>query len=92
MEINDEVIIRDLVRDEEEAVVGYEKAILNVKDDELKKVLADIKNEELVHIGELKELLNKIGVDDKPYVKQGEEEAAEKLMESIKELYAIFID
>ena len=90
MEVNDEIIIRDLIRDEEEAVVGYEKAKLNVKDEELKKVLEDIKNEELVHIGELKELLNKIGVNDKAMIQQGEEEAAEKLMESIKELYAIF--
>ena len=90
MELNDEIIIRDLIRDEEEAIVGYEKAILDVKDKELVKVLEDIKNEEIVHIGELKELLHKIGVDDKALIDQGREEAGEKLMESIKELYAIF--
>ena len=90
MEFNDEIIIRDLIRDEEEAIVGYEKAILGIKDKELVKVLKDIKNEEIVHIGELKELLHKIGVNDKHLIEQGKEEAGEKLMESIKELYAIF--
>lgn len=88
--LNDEIIIRDLIRDEEEAIVGYEKAICSVIDTDLVKVLEDIKNEEIVHIGELKTLLNKIGVCDCELEREGNEEASNKLMEAVKELYGIF--
>lgn len=90
MSLNDEIIIRDLIRDEEEAIVGYEKAICNVLNTDLIKVLEDIKNEELVHIGELKELLNRIGVYDEHLINQGHEEAIEKLAEEVKKLHSIF--
>lgn len=90
MTLTDEIIIRDLIRDEEEAIVGYEKAINDIKDTELIKVLKNIKDEEIMHIGELKVLLNKIGVNDTVLELQGSEEATEKLMEAVKELHGIF--
>ena len=90
MTLTDEIIIRDLIRDEEEAIVGYEKAMNDIKDTELIKVLKDIKDEEIMHIGELKVLLNKIGVNDTVLELQGSEEATEKLMEAVKELHGIF--
>ena len=90
MTLTDEIIIRDLIRDEEEAIVGYEKAMNDIKDTELIKVLKDIKDEEIIHIGELKVLLNKIGVNDTVLELQGSEEATEKLMEAVKELHGIF--
>lgn len=90
MEIKDETIIRDLIRDEEEAIVGYEKAMATVKNQELVKVLKDIRDEEVIHIGELKALLAKLGIDDESLIMQGAEEAAEKLMEAVKELCDIY--
>lgn len=86
----DVTVIRDLIRDEEEAIVGYEKAIATIKNDKIARLLKDIHDEEIVHIGELKTALLELGVDDSRLEAQGMEEATDKLMEAVRELYHVF--
>ena len=83
-----EVILRNLIADEQEAVSGYLKAAHKIKEKaeeyndatglKIVKVLLDIAKEEEVHIGELNKLMKLIGVSDSAE-KEGEKEAAEKL-------------
>lgn len=83
-----EVILRNLIADEQEAVSGYLKAAHKIKEKaeehndatglKIVKVLLDIAKEEEVHIGELDKLMKLIGVSDSAE-KEGEKEAAEKL-------------
>jgi len=68
---NDIVIIRNMLRDESEAVAHYEEAANKALNPTLKKILHDIKEEEMVHIGELKQALKEIyGISDND--KEGE--------------------
>ena len=83
-----EVLLRNLIADEQEAVSGYLKAAHKIKEKaeehndatglKIVKVLLDIAKEEEVHIGELDKLMKLIGVSDSAE-KEGEKEAAEKL-------------
>ena len=83
-----EILLRNLIADEQEAVSGYLKAAHKIKEKaeeyndatglKVVKVLLDIAKEEEVHIGELDKLMKLIGVSDSAE-KQGEKEAAEKL-------------
>ena len=83
-----EVLLRNLIADEQEAVSGYLKAAHKIKEKaeehndatglKIMKVLLDIAKEEEVHIGELNKLMKLIGVSDSAE-KEGEKEAAEKL-------------
>ena len=83
-----EVILRNLIADEQEAVSGYLKAAHKIKEKaeehndatglKIVKVLLDIAKEEEAHIGELNKLMKLIGVSDSAE-KEGEKEAAEKL-------------
>ena len=83
-----EVLLRNLIADEQEAVSGYLKAAHKIKEKaeehndatglKIVKVLLDIAKEEEVHIGELNKLMKLIGVSDSAE-KEGEKEAAEKL-------------
>lgn len=83
-----EVILRNLIADEQEAVSGYLKAAHKIKEKaeehndatglKIVKVLLDIAKEEEVHIGELNKLMKLIGVSDSAE-KEGEKEASEKL-------------
>ena len=83
-----EVILRNLIADEQEAVSGYLKAAHKIKEKaeehndatglKIVKVLLDIAKEEEVHIGELDKLMKLIGVSDSAE-KEGEKEATEKL-------------
>ena len=60
----DEVIIRELIADEYTAVKKYEDFANKTTNENVRKVLLDIKKEELVHIGELEKLLNIRGILD----------------------------
>ena len=83
-----EVLLRNLIADEQEAVSGYLKAAHKIKEKaeehndatglKIVKVLLDIAKEEEAHIGELNKLMKLIGVSDSAE-KEGEKEAAEKL-------------
>ena len=83
-----EVLLRNLIADEQEAVSGYLKAAHKIKEKaeehndatglKIVKVLLDIAKEEEVHIGELDKLMKLIGVSDSAE-KEGEKEAAETL-------------
>lgn len=67
--MSDEVIIRNMIRDESEAVAHYTEAIEQTSNPKLKEILTSIRDEEKVHIGELecalKQLLNITDVDKK---------------------------
>lgn len=90
MNKNVEVLIRELLRDEYDAVASYEEAILNANNPNVEKVLKDIKEEEIVHIGELQELLYEIGINDDALIMQGAEEAEEHIHQNtVEELNAI---
>ena len=85
---NDIVIIRNMIRDESEAVAHYEDAANKVMNPILKKLLTDIKEEEMVHIGELKQALKELyGVVDKEKEAEGKMEANE-LIEKMKRAHA----
>ena len=75
----DEVYIRELLRDEEDAVSSYKLAAENVSNANVQQVLIDIMNEEKVHIGELIEVLKSLGVNDSEYMEEGRKEAEELL-------------
>lgn len=77
---NEITILRNMIRDESEAVAHYNDAADKVTNPALKKLLNDIRDEEKVHIGELEYALKKFfGVDDTQKKQEGEEEARELL-------------
>lgn len=83
---NDSSLIRDALVDELEAVSIYQRYSEKVTDPDVKQVLADIRDEEKVHIGELMEVLRKIdstGFDQ--FIAEGEGEAKEILESILKE-------
>ena len=85
---NDIVIIRNMIRDESEAVAHYEDAANKVMNPTLKKLLTDIKEEEMVHIGELKQALKELyGITDSEKEGEGKMEANE-LIEKMKRAHA----
>lgn len=67
--MSDELILRNMIRDESEAVAHYTEAIEKAVNPQLKEILTSIRDEEKVHIGELecalKQLLNITDVDKK---------------------------
>lgn len=78
-----------LTQDEWEASKGYTDAVKEIKDacveadcecaEKINNVLDDINDEELVHVGELEELINIVDDNAKDLIKDGQEEAEEKL-------------
>lgn len=85
---NDIVIIRNMIRDESEAVAHYEDAANKVMNPTLKKLLTDIKEEEMVHIGELKQALKELyGITDNEKEGEGKMEADE-LINKMKRVQA----
>lgn len=75
-------IIRKLIAEENEAFVSYtekSKVLEEQGYSDLAKVLLDIANEELVHAGELQELLNREGLSGEEYLEKGKEEVEEFL-------------
>ncbi len=87
--ISIEQIISDLIKDEFEAVDGYNSAIATLKNlneyEAVQAVLEDIKNEELVHVGELQKCLTEINPDANQ-IKDGEEEADETIAVASEEI------
>lgn len=80
---NDSSLIRDALVDELEAVSIYQRYSEKVTDPDVKQVLADIRDEEKVHIGELMEVLRKIdSTGFEQFIADGEGEAKE-ILESI---------
>ncbi len=80
----DELIraIRLNIAAEHEAVHVY-MAHADATDDPLaKKVLIDIANEEIVHVGEFTTLLKHLNPEEEEYLAEGEEEVREMLEES----------
>ncbi len=67
---------------EEEATHLYDTIALYVKDPRVKKIMEDVAAEEQVHIGEFQKLLDLFDDEEIEKLKEGEEEAEEK-MESI---------
>lgn len=83
---NDSSLIRDALVDELEAVSIYQRYSEKVTDPDVKQVLADIRDEEKVHIGELMEVLRRIdstGLEQ--FIADGEGEAKEILESILKE-------
>ena len=75
---NDSSLIRDALVDELEAVSIYQRYSEKVTDPDVKQVLADIRDEEKVHIGELMEVLRKIdSTGFEQFIADGEGEAKE---------------
>ena len=83
---NDSSLIRDALVDELEAVSIYQRYSEKVTDPDVKQVLADIRDEEKVHIGELMEVLRKIdSTGFEQFIDDGEGEAKEILESILKE-------
>ena len=83
---NDSSLIRDALVDELEAVSIYQRYSEKVTDPDVKQVLADIRDEEKVHIGELMEVLRKIdSTGFEQFIADGEGEAKEILESILKE-------
>lgn len=81
-------IINGLIIDEWEAINAYNTASVTAQNEGLEdaaKLFADLSKEEVVHVGELQELLKSFDVNTHA-IDEGEAEAKEKLEESIKEL------
>lgn len=73
---NEITILRKMIRDESEAVAHYTDAADKATNPELKKLLNDIKDEEIVHIGELKQALKTLfGICDNEKEEEGRREA-----------------
>ena len=77
-------ILNSLIRDEWEAIDGYNSAIIAAKDsglDDIAQVLTHIQNEENKHVGELQECLKQI-TNSAEQIGVGEDEASQELRQS----------
>jgi rubrerythrin len=75
----DETLVRQLMSEEMAATASYLKKAIDAKDEKIAKLFRDIATEELVHFGELREALRKLGIDDKKYLEDGMKEAIDIL-------------
>ena len=70
-----------LIRDEWEAIEGYQRTIQDMKSAEMPQevidVLQSISTEELAHVGELHKILNILNPDAENHIEQGKLEAEE---------------
>jgi uncharacterized protein len=66
--------IRDAIIAEEGAIKQYEAVVDATDNEEAKKVLQSISDEEKVHVGELQKLLNDLLPDEEEHLKDGEKE------------------
>ena len=64
---------------EEEATHLYDTIANYVSDEQVKKIMKDVADEEQVHIGEFQKLLDLYEEDEEEMVEEGEDEAEEKL-------------
>lgn len=84
-------IINQLIVDEWEAISGYNSASVTAQQigaEDAAKLFADIAREEAAHVGELQQLLK--SVDENTHaISEGEEEAQQKLDESVESDYRV---
>lgn len=82
-------MLQFLIKDEWDAIEGYNNTIQTLKDmggyDDLCRVLQEISDEELVHVGQLQKSLESINPAASK-IKEGEDEASEQLGESSSEV------
>ena len=74
-------LIMDAIKDEYEAISFYNSITLTLKDlgrEDCLKLIADITNEEMLHVGQLQELLKMVS-PNAVSIEDGEEEAQEQL-------------
>jgi rubrerythrin len=76
---SDEINIRQLISDEYDAIKNYQQFASETEDEEVRKVLLDIADEEKVHSGELEALLLRKGIDDKAFMRKGAREVKKLL-------------
>ena len=69
--------IRDAIIAEEGAINQYETVVDSTTNEEIKKVLQEIADEEKVHVGELQALLNKYLPDEEGLLEEGAKEVEE---------------
>lgn len=77
-----ETVLNDLINDENEAINGYNSAIVNFEVEgrgDLTQVFRDIIKDEQNHIGNLQKVLNEINPDTLKNIQDGQEEAEETL-------------
>lgn len=77
-----ETVLNDLINDENEAINGYNSAIVNFEVEgrgDLTEVFRDIIKDEQNHIGNLQKVLNEINPDTLKNIQDGQEEAEETL-------------
>lgn len=71
---------------EEEATQLYDLIAEYVDDDQIKKIMKDVANEEQVHIGEFQKLLDLYEEDEVKLVEEGKQEAEEKMSSIVAHL------
>jgi len=69
--------IRDAIIAEEGAIKQYESIVDATDNEDVKKTLQEIANEEKVHVGELQALLAKLLPDEQKHLDDGEKEVEE---------------
>ena len=70
----DEIDIRFLIHQEQEAISTYKRLALESDNEDVKKVFLDIAEEEIVHVGELEGLLDILGLSSDNLENKGVEE------------------
>lgn len=73
--------VRDAIIAEEGAIKQYEAIVDATDNEDAKKVLTHIADEERVHVGELQKLLDILLPDEKDMLEEGREEVEEELGE-----------
>ena len=77
-------LIMGAIKDEYDAISYYNSITLALKDfgkDEYLKIISDITNEEMLHVGQLQELLKNVSPNAES-IKEGETEAQEQLVDN----------
>lgn len=75
----DEINIKKALSEEYLAISDYEKFAMQSKDERVRKVLLDIKDEEEAHVAELLELLKILGINDNKAIEQGTKEVKDSI-------------
>lgn len=76
---SDQIILRQAIIAELDAVNQYEQMARSAKSEKVKKLLLDIAQEEKVHVGELEGLLDQLDREHKSSVEDGKKEAKSKV-------------
>ena len=70
--------LRDAIIAEEGAINQYETIVDSTSNEDAKKILQSIANEERVHVGELQEFLNTLLTDEEKKLEEGAEEVEDE--------------